>query len=441
MSGIAGILTNHGRPPSGGQLGAMSRSLRHRGGDEEGEYTTGGLGVIHVRLASKEYEADEQPLFDAEGAVLVADAEFSSLVDGSLFSNPISRYRAKGSSFVTGIPGSFALALFDPGERTLLLARDRFGTRPLYYAETREGLIFGSEINSLKATGLVDGSVDEERVDQLLQLQFNCGRNTVYGQIKRVLPGETIIAQNGKVVERIRREALPKGGVNHFSRERALTELTEALNQSFEHRLERSEAMGIIFAGDIETAVLLDAIHELGRPAPVVFAPALAGTKGDIDRERTRYYAEQLGVEAIEVNVSPENFWQDLPSIVAALDDPVADYSALYSYRVAQEAASHVKIVLSATGANEIFAGRSRYRRSLRPFWLGGRGMYARGFMEDLDILREDRSSWRDGIGAAQNRMNSVVYTRVQQAQGLDLGDWLSMIFLPSWIVVCASLN
>ncbi|TNE56973.1 MAG: asparagine synthetase B [Alphaproteobacteria bacterium] len=426
MSGFAGILTDHGGPPSEAHMAAMARSLRHRGADEDGEYSTGGFAVVHARLATRYFEADEQPLFDAQGAVLVADAEFSVIESDAAHSNPIARYREAGPGFAEHIPGSFSLALYDPTGRTILLARDRFGTRPLYYAELADGFIFASEISALLETGMVSRAIDPEQVDQLLQLQFNCGRKTIYQDVRRVLPGETIIAQNGKVVDRIRREVLPRGGVNRYTQERALTELTNALNHSFDLCLEREEPIGIFFSGDIETAVLLDANHELGRPVPRIFSPSIEGPRGQFDRERTDYYAGQLGVEVNRIEISPQSFWDDTPSIIKAIDDPVADYSILYAFNVAREAASEVKIMLSATGANEIFAGRSRYRRALRPFWLGGRGMYSRGFMEDLGLLREERSGWRDAIGAAQNRINPVVYTRLQQVQGIDMGDWLA---------------
>ena len=184
--------------------------------------------------------------------------------------------------------------------------------------------------------------------------------------------------------------------------------------------------MGITYAGDIETTVLLDAIMELGRKPPIVFTPSLAGPAGDGDRERSRYYADLMDIEINEIEISEDDFWTLLPSIVSALDDPSADYSALYSYKVAEQAASQVKIMLSSIGADEIFAGRSRYRSTLRPAWFGGKAMYARGFMEGLGLLRQEKSSWRDGINAAQNRNESVVITKLQQAQALDAGDFLS---------------
>ena len=139
-----------------------------------------------------------------------------------------------------------------------------------------------------------------------------------------------------------------------------------------------------------------------------------------------QYLTDKWNIEINEIEVSEDDFWTLLPSIVAALDDPSADYSALYSYKVAEQAASQVKIMLSSIGADEIFAGRSRYRSTLRPAWFGGKAMYARGFMEGLGLLRQEKSSWRDGIHAAQNRNESVVITKLQQAQALDAGDFLA---------------
>ncbi len=426
MSGFAGILTHTRVPPRAALLDAMARALGHRGGDEDGKFSTGGLGVVHTRLASLGSRADDQPLFDDDGAVLVADREFERLSVGQDQSGPIQLYRKKGLSFVTELTGPFALALYDPGEHWLILSRDLFGVKPLYYAETSEGLIFASEIKALVATGLIQKVVDENAVSEFAQLQFNCGRRTLWHGVRRVQPGETLVAQGGKVVDRSRRDALPPGGSNKLSKDQALGELEKALQASLEEVLNTESEIGVAFAGDVETSVLIEAMIARGRKPDAVIAPSLSGEPGREDRAREKHHASLLGVELQFVEIGANDFWSNLPAIAAALDDPVADYMSLYIYKLAELASDRVHVLVSSMGADEIFAGRSRYRSAMRPLWLGGKTMRSRGYLEGLSVLSAETGSWRDGISAAQKRLEEGALTKLQQAQALDAGDWLA---------------
>ena len=119
------------------------------------------------------------------------------------------------------------------------------------------------------------------------------------------------------------------------------------------------------------------------------------------------------------------DFWSLLPAIAAAMDEPVADYAILPTWKLAKVAAKDHKVILSGEGGDEMFGGYGRYRSLMRPWWLGGRGMRRRGVLDGLDVLRQADPAWRDGIAGAEAVARTEVRSRLQVAQAVDCADWL----------------
>ena len=117
--------------------------------------------------------------------------------------------------------------------------------------------------------------------------------------------------------------------------------------------------------------------------------------------------------------------WRHLPAIVAAMDDPAADYAIIPTWFLAERARRDVKVVLSGEGGDEIFGGYGRYRHASRPFWRGGRAMRRHGTFHGVDVLRAPMGGWRDGIAAAEARAAGAGRSRLQEAQATDIADWL----------------
>ncbi|MBZ0325248.1 MAG: asparagine synthetase B, partial [Alphaproteobacteria bacterium] len=224
MCGIAGLMTLDGQPPDAHVLAAMSAALVHRGPDGDGTYLKGDVGMVHRRLAIIDLVTGDQPLGDDTGAALVANGEIynyrelrrdlgeTRFATASDCETPLHLYGADGTAFAERLRGMYAIALHDARAGRLLLSRDPFGIKPLYYAATDKGLAFASGIGALVAAGLVRPRVVPARRNELLQLQFTTGRETIYEGVHRVLPGETVVVAGGRIVERRRIEALPAGG-------------------------------------------------------------------------------------------------------------------------------------------------------------------------------------------------------------------------------------
>src|SRR5262249_28632110 len=134
--------------------------------------------------------------------------------------------------FPTHLRGMYAIALHDPAAGRLVLCRDRFGIKPLYYAETPQGLVFASEPQAILASGSVPLELVRQSRNQLLELQFTTGRDTIFAGIERVLPGETLVVTKGRIVERRHIEALPHAAIVPFGEEAALTEFDHVFEES-----------------------------------------------------------------------------------------------------------------------------------------------------------------------------------------------------------------
>ena len=204
MCGLAGIMTAGGPPPEAA-LAAMQKALAHRGPDGQGRYAAGNVGMVHVRLAIIDLKTGDQPIREPGGATLVANAEIYNYVElkrelsdiafatASDCEPPLHLYRKFGVGFAEKLRGMYAIAIHDTARNRLVLARDPFGIKPLYYAETPNFFAFASEPQALIAAGLVKPRLNPQARLELLQLQFTTGGGIVFDGIRRIAPGETLV--------------------------------------------------------------------------------------------------------------------------------------------------------------------------------------------------------------------------------------------------------
>jgi asparagine synthase (glutamine-hydrolysing) len=438
MCGIAGIMTLDGRMPPPGLLQAMGAALRHRGPDGNGHYRVADVGIVQTRLAIIDLQTGDQPLYDAGGAALVQNGEIYNYVElraslaGAAFATssdcepPLHLYRRHGLDFPAQLRGMYAIALHDPAAGRLVLTRDPFGIKPLYYAETAAGFAFASEPGALTASGLVKPLLVRQLRNELLQLQFTTGRETIFAGIQRLLPGETIVVAHGRIVERHRREALPDGAPVPTDEASGLARLDEILADSVLLHQRADVPYGMFLSGGIDSCAILAMMARLNDKPVRAFTAAFSNAAVHDEREQARAVARSVGAEHVVVEFGEVDFWRLLPEIVAAVDDPTADYAILPTYKLAREArASGLKVILSGEGGDELFGGYGRYRALMRPWWAGGRMARSRGNLDGLGVLRGDLAGWRDGIAAAELHAGRGGRTRLQVAQATDIADWL----------------
>jgi asparagine synthase (glutamine-hydrolysing) len=182
----------------------------------------------------------------------------------------------------------------------------------------------------------------------------------------------------------------------------------------------------MFLSGGIDSTAVLAVMADLAERPVKAFTLGFAGAEIADERRAARLATAAVGAEHVEIVLDEADFWHLLPAVVAAVDDPAADYAIIPTWMLARAARkAGLKVILSGEGGDELFAGYGRYRSVGRPWWLGGRMPRARGVLDDLGVLRGEIAGWRDGIAAAEARSARRGRTALQVAQAVDCADWL----------------
>ncbi len=438
MCGIAGIMTRDGSAPEPEALDRLAAALGHRGPDGTGRHRAGSVGMVQTRLAIIDLETGDQPFDEPGGAALIANAEIYNyvelrrdelaeiaLVSDSDCEPALHLYRRLGADYVRRLRGMYAIAVHDRPAERLVLARDPFGIKPLYFAETERAFVFASEPQALVGAGLIEPRLNAKARNEFFQLQFVAGPETLFAGIMRVLPGETLIVEAGRIVERRQIPALPEGAPEDVSEAEALERLDRAFADSVEVHQRSDVPYGMFLSGGIDSSAVLAMMARLSERPVRAFTVGFSGTGVHDERAHARDVARAVGAEHVEVDFTEADFWTLLPEVAVSLDDGAADYAVLPTYKLAESAGRDLKVILSGEGGDELFAGYGRYRRAMRPWWLGGRSMRTRGTFDGLGVLREETTVWRNPIAAAEASAAVAGRSRLQAAQAADCVDWL----------------
>ena len=437
MCGIAGLILSSGAPPPDPvTLTRMIEALRHRGPDGNGQTVVGRVALVHNRLAIIDLVTGDQPLF-AGTAAIVANGEIYNYrelradMPGINFSSnsdcepPLHLWLTEGADYAKKLRGMYAIAIHERTNRSVTLTRDPFGIKPLYLTQMPGGVAFASEPQALLEAGLVPRQVRPAAREELLQLQFTTGTDTIFEGVTRLLPGETVTCADGHVIDRRRISHVPDGGPEAIDEATALARLDRALMESVDLHQRSDVPYGMFLSGGIDSATLITLMSRLNSEPVLAFTAGFDVPEAADERSQAATVARAVGAhhEAIEINEAM--VWRHLPEIVGAMDDPAADYAIIPTWFLARRARQDVKVVLSGEGGDEIFAGYGRYRNAMRPWWLGGRAMWARGYFDRVDVLRQRPLSWRDGMAEAEARAAEGGRSRLATAQATDMADWL----------------
>jgi asparagine synthase (glutamine-hydrolysing) len=433
MCGIAGIMLFAGGVAPAEMLQRLAGAMAHRGPDGQGVFEAAGVALVHTRLAIIDLATGDQPIFSGP-LTLIANGEIYNYVElrenlpvsystNSDCEPPLKLFSRRSADYTDTLRGMYAIAIYDRAFKTLTLSRDPFGIKPLYTVQTAQGLAFASEPAVLLEAGLAARDVDRGKLAEFLQLQFYTGAASIFPGIQRVLPGETLTLREGRP-SAARRQA----GVEASQMAAPATD-EEAVRQ-FDAVLEDAVFMhqradvpyGMFLSGGIDSAAILAMMARLNA------APVLAYTAGfDLagvadERDAAAVTAKAAGAVHERVEISQAMVWEYLPEIVAAMDDPAADYAIIPTWFLARRARRDVKVILSGEGGDEMFAGYGRYRAAARPFPLRRR-MRARGVFDGLDVLREAPENWRGGIEVAERTYKTLL--PLKRARMIDIADWL----------------
>ncbi len=433
MCGIAGVMTRDGSAPEPSALRALQAALAHRGPDGQAMLVRNDVGLVHLRLAIVDLTTGAQPLLAPGGTALIAcgeiynDPDLRRAMAGAAFRTRSDCEPAaflaeqQSTAFAGQLRGMYAIAAHDPRTGQLLLARDPFGIKPLYYARCAAGFAFASEPQALLAAGFGSRETGRREMAELLQLKFVTGRETIFPGISRVLPGETLRIERGAIVERCRRAALPAGGPISISLQAALRQLEGVLLDSVAAHLRSDVPYGLFLSGGIDSSALLALMR---RVASTRIQTLTIGWEGagepDESREAERL-ARLIGADCERLVMTAQDFWSLAPRMVAAIDDPTADAAVLPTWMLGRAArAAGLKVTLCGEGADELFGGYTRYRKRRLPWrWLS-RPPRTRGTLGHLPTL----DGWREGLAEVE-RASNAGRSPLQQAQAVDCAEWL----------------
>jgi len=437
MCGIAGVMMRDGRPPDSAILDCLINALAHRGPDGSGRYVSPPVGLVHTRLAIVDLKTGDQPLYESGGAVLVANGEIYndpelrrqlcgvSFSTGSDCEVPLHLYRREGTGFAATLRGMYAIAIYDPANRRLTLARDPFGIKPLYYAEAPDCFAFASEPQALLRAGLAKRSFRARARSELLQLKFTTGRETIFSDIQRLLPGEIVVVEDGRIIERRRRLPLSQGSSPATNYDDALRQLDKVLTDTVEHHLRADVPYGLFLSGGVDSSTLAALMARFSAQPLIAFTAGFPGTAAADESSDARRVAHTVGADHHVVEMTEHDFWNCAPSVAAALDDPTTDAATLPTYLLAKAAKDHVKVVLTGEGGDEIFCGYSRYYRARRFWGLFTHKARSRGEFDGLVHLSAVFNGWRDGLSLVEREQSRADRTLVQTLQAVDCAEWL----------------
>jgi asparagine synthase (glutamine-hydrolysing) len=379
MCGIAGRFNyKTGAPASREELGAMAQRLAHRGPDGEGFHLDGPLGFAHRRLAIIDLSTGDQPMATSDGATfIVFNGEiynYLELFDDLRARGRIPRTRSDteaillayeewGLDFPERLNGMFAVALWDARERRLVLCRDRMGIKPLYFAETKDGVVFASEVKALRAAAGVDTTLDREALDDFMTLGYVVQPRSLLSGVRKLEPGTLMTVEPGVGMTRRRYWSLrfqPDPGPSAH----AWAEEVRALfDDSVRLQLRSDVPLGVLLSGGVDsTAVAATLAHRKDVTAVDTFCIGVDVPGGETEFAWARRVANELGTRHHEKRLTADEHTALLVDAAFHLDEPLAEPMCAQLLGVCRLARRHVKVVLSGEGADETFFGYSAYR-------------------------------------------------------------------------------
>jgi asparagine synthase (glutamine-hydrolysing) len=436
MCGIAGIVWRE-KPYNSGIIESLQKALQHRGPDDQGVITLNSVSLVHTRLSIIDVAGGHQPLKDLNNNWLIGNGEIYNYVElkeqystfpyncGSDMEVAFPLYQLYGDSYPHYLRGMFALAFYDQNADTLILSRDPYGIKPLYYVDTGDIFAFASEIQALLKIGILKAEINPSARDEVLQLRFNTGAETPYKGVKRLLPGETLVLKSGQIIKRFVHTFLNKKP-KKVSYDHALKQFDLSLRDSVKVHLRSDVPYGLFLSGGIDSATLLKLMQDHTKMPLNTYT--IGFDRQSVHDERSQAYqlAKTVGANHQEILFTEQDFWNLLPQVVKAIDDPIFDQAMLPTYKLAQVASKDIKVVLCGEGGDEMLAGYRRYQKASLPWWLGGRVVRKKGVFHKLDSLfKHDISQWRGGLETLYKQQLSSDWTRTQLSQAIDCQSWL----------------
>jgi asparagine synthase (glutamine-hydrolysing) len=390
MCGIAGLVAfDRLHLDDRERVTRMRDVLAHRGPDDAGVFSDERAALAHRRLSIVDLAGGHQPLANETDTVWIAfngeiynhgavRAELESrghqYKTRSDTETIVHAYEQWGDDVVNHLRGMFAFAVWDAARRRLLLARDRLGVKPLYWAIAQGRLLFASEIKGILESGLVRPEANEQALPELLGTRYLSGTETLFKGIHRLQPGHTLIWEKGTVVIH-RYWDIPVGRrsaeLAPLSDAALVARFRELLEESVRIRLMADVPLGMFLSGGLDSSAIAALMARLiDRPVQTFSVAFKQRAFSELDY--ARQVSTAIKADAHEIVIDDEDFFGALPRLIWHEDEPLAHPSSVPLYFVSALAREHVKVVLTGEGSDELLAGYGKYPRALANWKAGG---------------------------------------------------------------------
>ena len=379
MCGIVGFChfheSRHVRPET---VTLMCESIRHRGPDDEGIFVEGPVALGMRRLSIIDLSSGHQPIFNENGRLLILfNGEIYNYRElrvelegqGHVFTTEsdtetiLHAYEEYGPECTLKLNGMFAFAIFERDSRSLFLARDHVGIKPLYYCVVDETLLFASEIKSLLVHACVEREVDEEALPEYLAHGYVSGDRTLFRGIRKLPAGHFMILKGAdlRVQQYWKLPQSPSSTERDFGEPHYALQLHETLKKAVGRQMVSDVPLGAFLSGGMDSSSIVHLMRHFSNGPVNTYAIGFGERHAFHDElNDARSMALAAGTNHHEIVAEPDVV-ELIPQLVWHLDEPVADSSYIVTYLVSQLAAQSVKVILSGVGGDELFGGYRRY--------------------------------------------------------------------------------
>jgi asparagine synthase (glutamine-hydrolysing) len=389
----------------------MLDTIRHRGPDDQGVYVSSQVGLGHARLSIIDLSSGHQPLSNEDGTVwIVFNGEIYNyrelrtflLGKGHVFRTQtdteviVHLYEELGPECLEKLRGMFAFALWDEKTKTLLLARDRVGIKPLYYSLSDKAIVFASEIKAILADPAISRKLAPGIIDRFLTFLYVPGEETLLSGISKLAPGHYLLLRNGRAEIRQYWDLRFTEPSERLSLKDAEYELSNLFAESVELHMIADVPVGVLLSGGVDsTAVLSYAAERTGKEISS-FTVGFSDSGVADERPYARLAAETFGSRHHDMTITASDFAAFLPQYVWHMEEPVCEPPAVALYYVSKFARNYVKVLLSGEGGDEAFAGYDNYRNitwleRLKRVWPAANGAASWGLSQVNSLVHSSK--------------------------------------------------
>jgi asparagine synthase (glutamine-hydrolysing) len=363
-----------GRPVLEDEVRAMCQSMVHRGPDEEGVYLGAGVGLGMRRLSIIDLEHGQQPISNEDGSIwVVFNGEIYNHKElrrqltrsGHTFRTAsdtetiVHLYEELGARAVERLRGMFAFALWDSRRRLLLLARDRLGIKPLYYADLDDGVVFASELKPILQRPNIGRELNWEAVGHLFTFMATPSSWSIVKGVRKLEPARVATAADGRGMRIERYWDVEFQPDEHSSEDELVEQLRELLVEAVKLHQISDVPIGAFLSGGIDSSAVVATMAQLTSSRVKTFSIGFV-EENYSELDHARRVAEQFGTDHHELILRPDVV-QIAEDLAWYLDEPFGDTSAIPTYMVSKLASEHVTVVLTGDGGDELFAGYDKY--------------------------------------------------------------------------------